>query len=422
MDFIVFVRPVEIRRRVLNNLYILDTNVLMELNSLTKLLGEFNHIEIPIEVLSELDNLKTTPGDKGFKARKAIRNIESNLDKITIIQHSEEQIRAYKLLNLSIDDIIVSYCKNNKDSILITNDISMRLKAGSQGILTIPYKEEPQLLDYIYETEMDAESLKNFTESNKENIFNVPIGQFLGIKTKENPENQRVFRYLGNNEWSNVSLKKGLNNYLFKVEPKDIYQSCAIYSLNNDDFTVIIGPAGTGKTLLSFAYCLKEIKSNNKKVHIFVNPVKTRDSEDLGFYPGDRNEKLLQNFIGSILTNKLGDQDEVFRLIDENSLSIYPFSDIRGIEIPKDDIMYITEAQNLSIDLIKLALQRCAEGSKIIIEGDPHTQVDKFTFKENNNGLLRVLDVFTGDENNYFSYIYLPNIYRSKIALKAEEL
>ena len=113
---------------------------------------------------------------------------------------------------------------------------------------------------------------------------------------------------------------------------------------------------------------------------------------------------------------------EVVTLLNDGLLNIYPFSDIRGIEIAEGDIMYITEGQNLSIDLIKLAIQRCAEGSKIIIEGVPLTQLDKESFSGESNGLKRVIQVFTGDEINNFSYIHLPNIYRSKIAERAELL
>ena len=48
----------------------------------------------------------------------------------------------------------------------------------------------------------------------------------------------------------------------------------------------------------------------------------------------------------------------------------------------ESQIMYISEAQNLNVDLAKLAIQRCAEGAKIILEGDPQTQVDHYSLKE----------------------------------------
>jgi predicted ribonuclease YlaK len=76
----------------------------------------------------------------------------------------------------------------------------------------------------------------------------------------------------------------------------------------------------------------------------------------------------------------------------------------------------------LSIDLIKLAIQRCADGSKIIIEGDSYAQVDKKSFEGHNNGLQRVIEVFTGTDAVDFGYVNLPIIYRSKMGDKAEEL
>lgn len=415
MVFIVFVKIAVKKRGVLNNLYIVDTNVLMSLASLNNFLKEYKDVKIPYEVLSELDNLKTAPGEKGYQARRAIKNIEENKEKFDFIYSNIINN------NQKIDDIIISYFQIYPSAKLISNDLSMKLKAGARGIIAISYKEPVNIKHYIHEEFMSNEEFLDFLED-KNNIFGVPIGQFLSIQDYITNDILGVFRYIGHDTWDSVPLNKKIKNYLFEVKPKDIYQSCAIYSLYKDEFTVIVGPAGTGKTLLSFAYCLKEIKTNNKKVHIFINPVKTRNSEELGFYPGDRNDKLLQNFIGGILKNKIGSQNEVLNLIDAELINIYPLSDIRGIEIPEGDIMYITEAQNLSKDLIKLAIQRCAEGSKIIIEGDPFTQVDKYSFANENNGLLRILSVFTGEKENYFSFIYLPNIYRSKIASKAEEL
>lgn len=420
MDFIVFANAVEIKRKVLNNLYIVDTNVLMSNGNYDDLLG-YGDVRIPVEVLYELDNLKTNPGDRGFKARRAIRNVEKHFDDFKFLQHDADDSNYYNMMSMPVDDIIIGYCKRYSKAVLITNDISMKIKAAALGIVTMTCFVKNELPQSVTEVFMSDREYGEFKE-NQENSFGVLPGQFLCIKDKKNAEVKDLLKYLGQVYWDQIDLKVGIKNYLFHVNPKDVEQSCAINSLCNDEFTVIVGPAGTGKTLLSLAYCLKAIKDNGSRVHVFVNPIKTRDTEALGFYPGSRDEKLLQNFIGSVLCNKIGDMGEVMGLISSGSLNIYPFSDIRGIEIGKGDILYITEAQNLSIDLMKLAIQRCAEGSKIIIEGDPHTQVDKESFQDLNNGLKRVINVFSGDEINDFSYIYLPNIYRSRIAEKAEEM
>jgi predicted ribonuclease YlaK len=123
-----------------------------------------------------------------------------------------------------------------------------------------------------------------------------------------------------------------------------------------------------------------------------------------------------------MLSSKMGDSDNLVidDLITQNKLEILPISDIRGFEVGPKQIMYITEAQNLSTDLVKLAIQRCAEGSKIILEGDPMTQVDNYAFEGHGNGLRRVIEVFEGYYD--FSHVLLPNIYRSQIADKAEEI
>ena len=402
-------------------MYIVDTNVLMSNASFEGFLEKCSDVRIPVEVLYELDNLKTSPGERGFKARRAIRNVEKHFNEFKFLQHTGEDI--YSNMNfIPVDDIIIGYCKENKKSILITNDISMKIKAAAVGVLTMTYQEKDEIPECLTDVNMTDEEFDVF-KANPVNIWDILPGQFLCVRNSKTTEIREIRKFLGENFfWENVELNTKISNYLFSVTPKDEYQACAMHSLIEDEFTVIVGPAGTGKTLLSLAYCLKMIKDKGAKIHVFVNPVKTRDSEALGFYPGNRDEKLLQNFIGAILSNKIGDMIEVNTLMAAGYLNIYPFSDIRGIEIAKDDIMYITEAQNLSVDLIKLAIQRCAEGSKIIIEGDPFTQVDKEAFQDGSNGLKRVIKVFGGDPVIDFSFIQLPNIYRSHIANKAEEL
>jgi len=393
----------------------------MSVSNYDFLKGKFKDMRIPVEVLYELDNLKTAVGDRGFKARRAIRGIDKNFDSFKFLQNTGDDRSYYSVAMMPVDDIIIGYCQQNPKATLLTNDISMKIKAAALGIKTETCKEPDTMPESLVEIEMTKDEMNCFNER-KENEWDVLPGQYLSIIDRDTQEVCKLKKYLGGEFWEEVKQGAQIKNYLFDITSKDVYQDCAIDSLIEDEFTVIVGPAGTGKTLLSLGYCLKMIKDTGCKVHIFVNPVKTKDSEQLGFYPGSRDEKLLQNFIGSILTNKIGDMTEVHTLMGNGFINIYPFSDIRGIEIAEGDILYITEGQNLSVDLIKLAIQRCAEGSKIIIEGDPFTQVDKESFQDMGNGLKRVIKVFTGTDAIDFSYIKLSKIYRSKMADKAEEL
>ena len=99
----------------------------------------------------------------------------------------------------------------------------------------------------------------------------------------------------------------------------------------------------------------------------------TRNSAKLGFYPGTRDEKLLDSQIGNLLISKIGSRIEVERLLDDGILVLLPLSDIRGYETPDYSGVYISEAQNLDIELMKLALTRIGENSICIIDGDDNT-------------------------------------------------
>jgi predicted ribonuclease YlaK len=80
--------------------------------------------------------------------------------------------------------------------------------------------------------------------------------------------------------------------------------------------------------------------------------------------------------------------------------------------------IYISEAQNLDISLMKLALQRIGEDSICIIDGDEKTQVDDISFAGNNNGMRRVSKVFRNTD--IYGEVELKKIHRSRIAQRAE--
>ena len=202
-------------------------------------------------------------------------------------------------------------------------------------------------------------------------------------------------------------------------------QTCALPismdSLVRDDITVLSGHAGSGKTLLSLAYAFQELDRHaRRKIVVFTNPTKARGSEELGFYKGGKDDKLLQNSIGGILACKLGSMIELEKLMMKEVIEIHPMSDIRGMEVSSQDIMFITEAQNVSKDLMKLAVQRCQEGCKIIIEGDFTTQVDSYMCEGMNNGMTALIKALKTYDK--FAHINLPTIRRSRVAELVENM
>jgi predicted ribonuclease YlaK len=82
--------------------------------------------------------------------------------------------------------------------------------------------------------------------------------------------------------------------------------------------------------------------------------------------------------------------------------------------------IYITESQNMSVDMMKLAIQRIGEDCVAIIDGDSDTQVDDKLFEGSNNGLRRLSEVFRGQD--LYGEIELQECYRSRLAKIAEEM
>lgn len=120
-----------------------------------------------------------------------------------------------------------------------------------------------------------------------------------------------------------------------------------------------------------------------------------------------------------MLSSKLGDSIEVERMIMDGKLLLLPLSDLRGYDTTGLRAgVYITEAQNLDIELMRLALQRIGEDCICIIDGDAKHQVDSILYSGANNGMRRLSKVFRGCD--YYGEVELQNIYRSKIAKQAE--
>lgn len=111
----------------------------------------------------------------------------------------------------------------------------------------------------------------------------------------------------------------------------------------------------------------------------------------------------------------------VEQLINTERLILLPFSDIRGYDTSGMNAgIYITEAQNLDVSLLKLALQRIGEDSICIVEGDEKTQVDLVDYEGANNGMRRMSEVFRGQD--LYGEVTLQKIHRSRIAEIAQGL
>lgn len=393
--------------------YVVDTSAL--LNDPT-IITKFNCV-ILSHVLRELEKHKNGHSSLSFKARKAIRFIEEHIQDISF------DFKDYRF-NLNqeydpeyVDNKILQSCYENNYG-LITDDLLLKIKAKSFGIKVIDYKSSVDDYCGYKEVIMTDEEIAHFYENLEENRFDLLVNQYLIIK---NTDLETVETAKWDGQYMQLCHPKPFTTNMFgKFAPKDEYQKCALDSLIHNQITMIKGKPGSGKSLIALNFAMSMLEKHKyDKLICFVNPTSTRNSAELGYYPGTPNEKLLSGSVGAMFGSKFGDIMQVQMLINNQKLVFIPFKDIRGFDTTgMNAIVYIVEAQNLDIDLMKLAIQRCGEDTKLIIDGDYNSQVDRVVYEGSNNGMRRVSEVFRGKD--FYGEVELKNIYRSRMAEVAD--
>ena len=395
-----------------------------------------NRFAISSITLEELESIKVSANkdsDIKYAARQLLNQLYHNTDKYDVIIYQPEMLEPLQKAGLYLDNndmriLACAACYDTKyhpdEVVFVTNDMALftlsNLIFGNDSIEMVGYDQEAEYTGYMEKTLSDDE-LSYFYSNQSINMYNLNIGQYLIIYDKDHkPIDTAV--------WTGTThrrLKYGVfSSRLFgdiKSMRGDIYQACAVDSLLNNQVTMLKGAPGSGKTTLALGYLFSKLeKGQISKIVVFCNTIATRNSAKLGFYPGTRNEKLLDSQIGNLLISKLGSRMEVEALIDSEQLVLLPLSDIRGYETPDNSGVYISEAQNLDIDMMQLALTRIGENSICIIDGDDKTQVDSPAYAGIHNGMKRVSKVFRNTD--IYGEIELQYVHRSKVADLARKL
>lgn len=385
--------------------------------------------------LDELENIKTSANKDAnikYTARQLLRALNDNPDSCQVIIYKEKMIKPIQKYDLSITNDMkilataLSYNKQNKNHPIdnfITNDLTLKCiaKLFLSNVSSIEEERHDPYTGYI-EVILNENEITELYQNLKINKFNLLINQYVIIY---NQEKEIIDKMVWDGDTYRPISYGNLNStYFGNVKPfkNDPYQALAVDSFLNNKITMIKGPAGSGKTFLSLAFLLNALERNKiDKIIVFCNTVATKNSAKLGFYPGTRDEKLLDSQIGNLLSSKLGDKMMVEKLIDENKLVLLPLSDIRGYDTTGMRAgIYISEAQNMDISLMKLSLQRIGEDSICIIDGDLKTQVDDINFSGLNNGMCRASEILRN--NDIYGEVELKQIHRSKIAELAEQM
>ena len=386
--------------------------------------------------LNELETIKTSThkdAELKYSARKLLHLLDEHRGTYDIQIFRPSYLEPIEKMDLEItNDMKILACAlaydrevHPDETVFITNDIALKAIAnlffGTDSIQSVDEYEVDEYCGYK-EIHMSEEAMIEFYQNPTENLYDLRINEYAIIYNSDGEVVEKLC-------WTGEAYRR-LDYATFKsknfgeIKPMsgDVYQALAADSLSNNKITMLKGPAGTGKTMLSLGYLMSRLdRGKIDKIIVFCNTVATKNSAKLGYYPGSRDEKLLDSQIGNLLSSKFGGRIEVERMIAEEKLVLLPLSDIRGYDTTGMRAgIYISEAQNLDISLMKLTLQRIGEDSICIIDGDCKAQVDDISFAGNNNGMRRASKVFRGTD--VYGEVELRNIHRSKIANIAEAM
>jgi phosphate starvation-inducible PhoH-like protein len=158
------------------------------------------------------------------------------------------------------------------------------------------------------------------------------------------------------------------------IRARGAHQQAYLASMRSRDLTFGIGPAGTGKTYLAVACAVEALTAERVRRLVLVRPA-VEAGERLGFLPGDLAQKVDPYLrpIYDALYEMLG-FDQVARFIDRAVIEVAPLAFMRGRSL-NDSFIILDEAQNTTVEQMKMFLTRIGFGSRAVVTGDV-TQTD----------------------------------------------
>ncbi len=413
--------------------YVLDTNVLIHDPDAIKAF-EDNNIVIPLTVIEEIDKLKTRPGEVGRNARQIARNLDGlrnkgklnrgiklekgGMLKIEVIEDHRQM--PHFLSDRVADDWILLYTmqiekRSSLKTILVSKDINMRIKADAIGL---------EAQDYLTDRTSEDKILSGYREVD---LIPPANGDPKSVGLDDMLENEfvvfkgsKIFRYKNGRL---VPIQVGFDTEIWGIHALNNEQLMALDLLLDDDvaFVTLLGPAGTGKTLLALAVGLYETTNEKKYKKMIVTRPVVPMGKDIGYLPGGAEEKMrpwIQPIYDNLefLFDNVG--KSVSKIENQKFLEIEVLSYTRGRSIPHQFII-VDEAQNLTPHEVKTIITRVGVKTKIVLTGDI-SQIDSPYLDISSNGLSYSSVKFS--KYKVAGHVKLTHGVRSELATLASEI
>ncbi len=433
--------------------FVLDTNVL--LHNAGAIFGfEDNDVVLPMEVIEELDRFKRHADEKGRNARTAIRSLDTlrtqgslgkgiDLDnggtlRVLVDDTSGEDIPG--LADAVTDNRIVraayylSRKNDGKRVIFVSKDINARIKADAIGLDVMDFEREKVNFDELYpgwrSLRVSGEALDGFYRDGVMDLAGNELfpNEFVRLENAANEKHTALAKHLN-------GARQVVPLFHQKIRPwglraKNMEQNFALELLLCDDIKLVtlMGPAGTGKTLLALAAGLTKVVEERVYSKLLVSRPVIPFGKDIGYLPGDKDDKM-RNWMQPIWDNLSflvdpegedveGKVDYLVQSRGGKTIEIEALTFIRGRSIPNQYII-VDEAQNLTPHEVKTIISRAGEGTKIILTGDPY-QIDSPYLDASSNGLTYVVERMKGQK--IFGHIHLTRSERSDLASLAASI
>ncbi len=185
-------------------------------------------------------------------------------------------------------------------------------------------------------------------------------------------------------------------------------------SIQSHDVSFGIGPAGTGKTYLAVVSAVAALEQERARRIVLVRPA-VEAGEKLGYLPGDMAQKVDPYLrpLYDALYEMLG-FEQVIRYIEKNVIEVAPLAFMRGRTL-NEAFVILDEAQNTTVEQMKMFLTRIGFGSTAVITGDI-TQID--LPGANSSGLRHVIDILNGEHGISFTFFKSRDVVRHPLVAR----